>query len=261
MNARRSPRIAASVGVLAALIFGLSLLMSPFVAAQSTPEPGEEPIRTITVNGTGVVKVDPDTASINLGVISNNESLEVAQQEVSEALEATTQTLTDLGILPEDIATSSYNIYPIAEYDRDGNYVGIERYEVSSGLTVTVRDIDSVGTVLDSAVQAGVNNIWSISFYVDDPAEAAAQARRSAVEDARGKADELATAAGMVVVNVVTINETSAPDPASLNYDLGRGGAEADMAMEQAASVPVSPGQTEIRVEVSIVFEIEAAAG
>jgi uncharacterized protein YggE len=235
--------------------------MSPFAAAQSTPEPGEEPIRTITVNGTGVVKVDPDTASINLGVISNNESLEVAQQEVSEALEATTQTLTDLGILPEDIATSSYNIYPIAEYDRDGNYVGIERYEVSSGLTVTVRDIDSVGTVLDSAVQAGVNNIWSISFYVDDPAEATAQARRSAVEDARGKADELATAAGMVVVNVVTINETSAPDPASLNYDLGRGGAEADMAMEQAASVPVSPGQTEIRVEVSIVFEIEAAAG
>jgi uncharacterized protein YggE len=230
MITRRTPRIGASVGVLAALLFGLSLLLSPFAAAQSTPEPGQETVRSLTVSGIGVVKVEPDTASVSLGVISNNESLEVAQQEVSEALDSTTQTLTDLGILPEDIATSSYNIYPVPEYDRDGNYVGIERYEVSSGLTVTVRDIDSVGTVLDSAVEAGVNNIWSISFYVEDPAEAAAQARQAAVDDARGKADELATAAGMVVVNVVSINETYAPDPAAVNYDLGKGGA--DMPME-----------------------------
>src|SRR5690606_8280068 len=127
MIRRLSTRKGASVGVLAALIFGLSLLMSPFAVAQSTPESGEETIRTIRVSGTGVVKIDPDTASINLGVASTDETLEVAQQEVSDAVAATTQTLTDLGIRPEDLATSSYNIYPVAEYDRDGNYVGIER--------------------------------------------------------------------------------------------------------------------------------------
>ncbi len=252
----------AGIGIIAALLLGLSFIMSPFAAAQSTPVPGAETIRTISVTGTGTVKIDPDTARLDLGVVSNNESLEVAQTEVSDGLEAITQVLTDAGILPEDIATTSYNVYPIAEYDRDGNYVGIERYEVSSGFSIVVRDVESVGTILDAAVEAGANNVWGISFYVEDPSSAASQARSLAVEDARGKADELATASGMVVTNVVSIVETSAPDPMPLQYDLGRGGADMDMvAAEQASSVPVSPGQSEVRVDLQITFEIEQAAG
>jgi uncharacterized protein YggE len=246
-------------GILAMLLLGLSLMMSPFVSAQSTPEPVEEIVRTISVNGTGTVQIDPDTARISLGVIANNESLEVAQTEVTEGLNAITQVLTDAGIAPEDVTTSSYNVYPVPEYDRDGNYVGVERYEVSSGLDVIVRDIDSVGTVLDAAVDAGANNVWGISFYVDDPSAAASQARQLAVEDARTKADELATAAGMVVTNVVTIAETSSPNPQPQMFDYGSGGDA--MAAAESAPVPVSPGLAEIRVDVQVTFEIEKAAG
>lgn len=250
-------------GILAALFLGLSLLLTPLAGAQSTPGPGvpgSETIRTISVSGTGTVKIDPDTARLDLGVVSNNESLEVAQTEVSEGLANITEVLTDAGIMPEDMATTSYNVYPIAEYDRDGNYVGIERYEVSSGLSIVVRDVESVGTVLDAAVEAGANNVWGISFYVEDPSSAASQARSQAVESARAKADELATASGMVVTNVVSISETSAPPPMPLQYDLERGGA--DMAASQeAAAVPVSPGQSEVRVDLQITFEIEQAAG
>lgn len=249
----------ARFGILAVLLIGFSMLASPMASAQSTPVPGAETIRTISVSGTGTVKVDPDTARLDLGVVSNNESLEVAQTEVSEGLAAITAVLTDAGILPEDIATTSYTVYPIAEYDRDGNYVGIERYEVSSGFSIIVRDTESVGTVLDAAVGAGANNVWGISFYVEDPSSAASQARSLAVEDARAKADELATASGMVVTNVVSISETSSPAPMPVDFDLGRGGA--DMVASEAAAVPVSPGQSEVRVDLQITFEIEQAAG
>lgn len=248
----------ARLGLLALILLGFALVLSPVASAQ-TPESGETITRTIAVSGTGVVKLDPDTASINLGVVATNESLEVAQTEVAESLTAITQSLTDAGIVAEDIKTSSYNVYPVAEYDRDGNYVGIERYEVSAGLTVTVRDIDSVGTVLDGAVEAGANNVWGISFYVDDTSGPAAQARQAAVEDARSKADQLATAGGMVVVNIVSIDETYAPAPVAQQYDLPAGAA-ADMSAERAAT-PINIGQTEVRVEVKVVFEMEAAAG
>lgn len=257
---RASPQVRrAGFGILATLILGLSLLMSPLAGAQSTPVPGTETIRTVSVSGTGTVKIDPDTARLDLGVVANNESLEVAQTEVSEGLANITQVLTDAGIEAEDIATTSYTVYPIAEYDRDGNHVGIERYEVSSGFSIVVRDIESVGTVLDAAVEAGANNVWGISVYVEDPSSAASQARSMAVDDARAKADELATASGMVVTNVVSISETSAPPPMPLQYDLARGGA--DMTASEAAAVPVSPGQSEIRVDLQITFEIEQAAG
>lgn len=254
-----SARYPARVGLLAIVLLGIALILSPMVSAQ-TPESGQTITRTISVSGTGVVKLDPDTASVNLGVVVTNELLEVAQTEVAENLTAVTESLTDAGIAAEDIMTSSYNVYPVAEYDRDGNYVGIERYEVSAGLTVTVRDIDSVGTVLDGAVAAGANNVWGISFYVDDTAAAASQARQAAVEDARAKADELATAGGMVVVNIVSIDETSAPDPVAQQFAYPAGAADMEMSADRAA-LPISIGQTEVRVDVYVVFEIEAAAG
>jgi len=247
-------------GLLGAIILGLTFLLAPVAGAQSTPVPGAEPVRTISVSGTGTVMIDPDTARLDLGVVSNDESLEIAQTEVSEGLASITTVLTDAGIAPEDIATTTYTVYPVPEYDRDGNYVGIERYEVSSGFSIVIRDIESVGTILDAAVEAGANNVWGVSFYVEDPSSAASQARSQAVDDARAKADELATASGMVVTNVVSITETSAPPPMPLDYDLGRGGADM-VASEAAAAVPVSPGQSEVRVDLQITFEIEQAAG
>jgi uncharacterized protein YggE len=250
----------AKAGVFAVLLLALTLLMSPFASAQSTPEPESETVRSISVSGTGTVQIDPDTARVDLGVIANNESLETAQTEVTEGLTNISTVLTDAGVAPEDITTSSYNVYPIAEYDRDGNYVGIERYEVSSGLSVVVRDIDSVGTILDAAVDAGANNVWGISFYVEDPSSAASQARTLAVEDARAKAEELATASGMVVTNVISISETSSPDPMAERYDYDMGGADMAPAAE-SAPVPVSPGLAEVRVDVQITFEMEKAAG
>ncbi len=243
-------------GILAIAVFAFSLMLSPMVGAQATPVPGSDDVATIVVDGRGVVSVDPDTARLELGVISNNESLEVAQAEVSEGLTGITEALDDAGILPEDVTTSSYNVYPVAEYDRDGNYIGVSRYEVSAGLTVIVRDIDSVGTILDAAVEAGANNVWGISFYVDDPSEAAAQARTAAVNDARAKADQLAAATDSVIVRVLNVSETSSPPVSPELFYAGTGGAE--MAMDVDA-VPVSPGQSSITVTVQIVFEIEPA--
>jgi uncharacterized protein len=253
-------RFRLGAGVLAVIVLAFSLVFSPLTGAQSTPEPGSETVATIAVNGIGTVQVDPDTARLDLGVLSNNESLEVAQTEVSEGLANITQVLTDAGVAAEDITTSSYNVYPVPEYDRDGNYVGVSRYEVSSGVSIIVRDIESVGTILDAAVEAGANNVWGISFYVDDPSDAAAQARTMAVEDARAKADQLATASGSVITRVLSINETSSPMPTPKDYYSGMGGAEMDMAAE-AMPVPVSPGQTDITVTVQVIFEIEPANG
>jgi len=261
MRTHGLPRRNTKPGIVAAMVLGFTIMFSPALNAQvSTPEAGTKVTRSITVNGTGTVEVDPDTAEVSLGVVATDESLESAQNDVSEGLANVTQVLTDSGVAAEDVQTTSYNIYPIPEYDRDGNYVGIERYEVSAGLAVIVRDIDSAGTILDTAVEGGANNVWGITFYVEDPSAAASRARQLAVEDARAKADALATSSGMVITNVVSIVETSSPDPMAQDFDFARG--SADMAMEESAMpVPISPGQSKVRVDVEITFEIEQAAG
>lgn len=244
------------------LLFAMLLATPTVVAAQATPPVQlDELPRTITVTGTGIVDIAPDTADITFGVYSQNESLEAAQDDNSERLEAIMQTFTDAGIPQEDVATSNYSVNVINEYDRDGNLIGLLGYEVWSSLTVTIRDTAIVGTVLDDAVGAGANEINSISFYVDNTDAAASQARAAAIEDARAKADEMAEASGVLVVGVYSIEEMSAPQPYAIDYDMAAG--DASMSSEQAAprQVPIAPGQTTVMVDVRVVFEIDQPQG
>lgn len=259
-------RIRSSRSSIATLAIPLLLLASllswaPAATAQSTPEPaGSTVLRTITVNGTGTVMVQPDTASVSLGVFVNNASLEEAQNEATRRLGTLTQSLQDAGVAEEDITTSSYNVYPAPKYDRNGNMEGIDHYEVSANLTVVVRDINSVGTILDQATTAGANYVGGVSFFLDDQGPATTQARTAAIEDARGKADEMATASGMVVVNVVSITETSAPIAQERQFEYAKS-SESVGAADSSMPVPVSTGQSQVMVTVQVVFEMQQAAG
>ena len=227
------------------------------VSAQATPTP-EETMRTITVTGTGIVNVKPDIATVSVGVMKTAVELGDAQGQVTDALAAITKTITDAGIDEKDVVTSAYSVYPVPSYDDDGNYTGVKGYQVSSTLTVTVRKIESVGTLLDAVVKAGANQVWGISFSVDDPSKPASEARKAAVADARQKADELATAAGAVVTGPVSITETSSPAPKAQEYEAPMA---ADASGSASRSVPVSTGTTAVEVDVAIVFEIDVAAG
>jgi uncharacterized protein YggE len=258
MNLRsKTPRIVQIV----ALLFAVLLAAPLAVAGQTGPTvPTEELPRTITITGTGIVEIAPDTADIIFGVYSQNESLEAAQDDNSTRLESIMQVFIEAGVPDEDVATSNYSINVINEYDRDGNLIGVLGYEVWSSLTVTIRDISIVGTVLDDAVAAGANEISSISFYVDNTDAAASQARVAAIDDARAKADEMAEASSVIVVGVYSIEETSAPEPFAEQYDMAMPASEGD-SEEMTRAVPIAPGQTSVMVDVRVVFEIEQPQG
>ena len=244
--------------VLALIVATMALWTS--AAAQPTPI-ATDALRTITVSGTGIVSTTPDTASVTLGIRSTNESLKTAQDDVSRRLTGVTGTLTKAAIADEDIKTSQYSISPILEHDRNGNYKGVKGYEVSVSLTVTIRDVDLLGTILDESVSAGVNDVWGISMYVDDTSEAAGQARSAAMADARTRAEQLALSEGLLITGVYSINETSAPDPKSTRMEASRDYAADSVSSEEAMPVPISPGSTDIRVDVQVVYITQQGNG
>lgn len=251
--------IAARAGLLVSLCVVMLLTFIPSAVAQSTPEPTSN-IRTISVAGEGIVKLDPDTADVSLTVQSISKSLKTGQDNVSEGLASVTEVLTGAGVAADDIVTASYDIIPQNEYDDNGNFEGISGYIVSATLSVTIRDISTVGSILDAAVTGGATSVNGIRFYTADPSGPAAQARERAIADARDKAEQIATSAGVQIVGVYSVQETSAPPPEPYQYDRGAADA-AGSAEAMAVPVPISPGQSEIRVNVQVVFEIEQANG
>ncbi len=210
---------------------------------QTTPE------RTITVSGFGRVTVTPDIARISIGVQSEGEDATSAVEENSTQTRAVIDTLLKAEIAEEDIRTTNFSIFPREERDRDGTLLSI-RYVVNNTVNVTIRDLDSIGEVLDAVVQAGANNISGIQFDVADRSSASSEALVAAVQDAQNQGEILAKAAGVTLGQVKTINTTVSggvtPFPVRESVDF-----------IAAAEVPISPGEMEINVQVLVVFDIQ----
>ena len=233
-------------------ILALSACSAPAVPNQAAPQQQDQGLtspRTISVNGTGQVTIAPDVAYVHIGVHSQSENVGDALAENNEKAQSVSEALQGLGIAPEDVQTSSFNIYPQQQYGQMGEVTGTV-YNVDNTVYVTVRDLQVLGRLLDVVVNSGANSINGISFDVLDKAQAVSEARRLAVESARAQAQEMAANAGVELGELYSMNVYNATPPQP--YYEGRGGA----ALDTAASVPLSSGQIIVRVEISVSYFI-----
>ncbi len=240
----------AILGVGAAALVALSVACTPTtevtVAGNATTSQG------IAVSGEGSISVRPDIALLNLGVEVHALTVAEARGGAADAMQAIQDAIADEGVAPEDVQTQYFNIYPQYSYpEREAPQ--ITGYIVQNQSQVKVRNLDTVSEVLDAAIEAGGDavRVNGISFTVEDPDAFLADARTEAVENAREHAQVLADAAGVTLGAPMAISEsTSFPGPYPVfersAQDGGAGG-----------STPVSPGEQELSVYVSVVFSIE----
>jgi uncharacterized protein YggE len=252
----RSVRALRIIGVALALagLLAMSAIGRGTTLAQEMATPESDMalgVPMVSVSGHGSVNVPPDTASATIGVEVIKPTLGEAQEQSNVQATAVIEALEDAGITSEDIRTAQFNVSILRDNSQNADPTVITGFKITNQLRVTVRDIDQLGEVLDAAVSAGANSISGIGFYVDDRTAATSEARVEAVEDARTKAEELASAAGMTLGPVVAMSEGIAPITYAGSPMAGGGAGGAG-----GAAVPVEPGATTVAVDVTMVFEL-----
>ncbi len=231
--------------LLLALVAGMtSMLLGRPVQAQSVGVPG---MRQVTVVGHGETRGRPDTAHIQIGVETSASTTGEALEQNNAQVEAVMNRLEALGVAEEDMQTRDFSIYP--RYDDNGREV--TGYNVTNTISVTIRDLDQAGTLLDEVVEVGANRIYGISFSVETPDELLAQARDEALENARSKAESLAQGSNATLGEVLVITENVGSDSP---IPLGFGSDE--LAESQAAAVPVAAGEQTFHARVQVTFEL-----
>ncbi|MFJ8264092.1 SIMPL domain-containing protein [Rummeliibacillus sp. NPDC094406] len=148
------------------------------------------PLRVITVIGNGKIAASPNYVQLQVEVITNGKEVSSAAQENAAIMNRVIQSLIALGIPREDIQTASYNVSPNYDYI-EGKQV-FRGYEVTNAITVKVRDMNQVGTVIDTAVKSGANRVSSIQFKIDHEEHYYQQALSLALRDAQMKANTIA---------------------------------------------------------------------
>ncbi len=243
--------------VMALLLVGSLVLSGCAPLATAAPvAAGESPVRTITVIGRGEVKVQPDTAGTNVGVEVTAPTVDEAMAQAKERMAALLAALKALGIAEKDIQTSNFSVY----FERTPTDVPAPRsegasgdqqmpgyYRVSNMVQVTIRDLEQVGEVLETAVKAGANNIWGINFSVADPAALEAQARENAAKDAKARAEALAGLHGVAVGSVMSVSEVvGGSTPVFMEAAKAMGG-----------GAPVEPGELTLSTQIQVVYAIK----
>lgn len=164
----------------------------------------------ITAQGSGSVSAEPDMVTVSLSASATAESMLHAQEQISAIVDRAVQSLLALGIMEEDVVTTSYGVYP--EYNYDENPRALTGYRASHMLEVTCRDVTLLDSVITALTDSGVSEINDVSYGVSDRSGMYKQALALAVQAAREKAQTLAAAEGRTVTGLVSLTENQSYD-------------------------------------------------
>jgi len=247
MAGQRDPLMWAVVliAVIAVGLGAVSFGRNTTIAVNSVPS-----TRTITVRGTNTLDVKPDTANITLGLRVERPTAKAAQAAGAESLEKVIAALRATGIQDVDMRTTRVNLNPVYDYRGAPKLVG---YASELLLTVTTRNLDQCGNVIDEAVRAGANQVESVVFTIRDTQKATQQAVDAAIEDARKKAEQVAAKAGQEITGVQSLNvqELGGEDPRPIYMR------QSAKVMNDAANLTVMPGTLRFTVAVDAVYIIK----
>lgn len=249
---KRTLFIVAALAVLAVGMVAGALVGGRAEGPALAQSPEVSPSQTITVVGQGSAYVQPDIARVTAGVETSAETIAEAVAQNEAQMQAVMAALTAAGIADKDIQTTNFSIsldrYPEPRPATLEGEATAAVYRVSNMVTVTIRDLDSVGEVLDAVIEAGANNIWGVSFTIEDPSAAQADARTDAMADAAERAEALAGLAGVELGPVMSVSEV-----------VGNTIVQTEMAYAREAAAgagTISPGELQIGYQVQVTYFI-----
>lgn len=211
-------------------------------SAEAAPAPSEQ--RLLTFTGTGTAQIAPDSATISAGVSATGRSADEAQDSASRQMTRLLAHMKAAGVASKDLQTSEASVSE--DWDRKG------LFRASQSLTISLDDPDRAGKLLGEATSGGADSVSGPSFGLEDQRAGYDEALRTAIADARAKADAAASHMGATVKTVYSIGETGGIDGGVM---MARD-SSAPVA-ELATTVPVEQGTQTVAMTVDVSFTYE----
>jgi len=250
------------------------------------PSHSQQALRSVTVVGQGEASGKPDIARTSLGVEASAPTVQEAMDQTTAKMKAILDGLKKMGVAEKDIKTANFSISmerpyneppmppmapmameatPAAPAAKGGKAaaaapvapslpprpVPTTVYRVNNSIEVVIRDVSKASSVLQAAVDAGANSVWSVNFGIDDPKALQADARAKAIADARARAEALAKLEGLTLGKVISVSEVIGRGP------IGPMPMFASAEAKFASGPSLSPGEVSVGMSIEVVFGLE----
>lgn len=205
----------------------------------------------IKVSSKEQVKVAPDIAEVVYSVYSQASDAQTCQTQNNTDLAKVIDLLKSQGVEEKSIQTSNYGLSPIYDWEAGKSITG---YEMTTEVTVSDVPMEQVGDLLSESVDAGINNINSVTYKASKYDESYKQALEKAIAAAKVKAAAMAEAGGCKLGKIVNIEEYGDNQVARAGgYMTG----SKEMGNAAVADMAVMPGEIEVEANINIEFAIE----
>jgi hypothetical protein len=225
----------------------------------------------LSVVGIGEVKSKPDIARATLGIEVRADTSEAATAQANQQMAAVVNALKGAGVADKDLRTNEFSV----SYERDyappppvviqlpaagkkGEPTVAQAapaqpkgsYRVSNTVEVVVRDVVKTSGVLSAGTNAGANNVWGVSFDIENKDALHAKAREEAIAKAKANAQQLASLSGVALGKIVTIDDQADDGQVAPRMYALRAQAEG------GSQVPVESGELTVRHQVRLVYDL-----
>jgi uncharacterized protein YggE len=208
---------------------------------------------TLYAIGTAQISVEPDKVRLSLAVETTNKTTQEALTANSEAMNKTLAALKTAGVKENETSTTLFSISPNYNYTTRN----ITGYRVANSIDVESSDLTNVSKWIDSAISAGANTVNSIEFSLSDKKleETENVLIKEAIGNAKNKADIAASALGLKVIGIksINLNVGSLPPPEPF---LRQGAVGTAQSTAETADTPIISGKQQVTTSLDVVFII-----
>ncbi|MGE5358819.1 MAG: SIMPL domain-containing protein [Bacteroidales bacterium] len=199
----------------------------------------------IVTSGEATVRRPADRASVDVSVETRAKSPREAQSQNAEVMSTVQKQLRAANLPADAIRTQSFTVE--AEYDFTNGRRVLRGFVARNSIEVRVDDLARLGEIVDRATNAGATAIGDVRFDLKDRRAAEQQALTQAVQDARARAEAMASAAGKSIQTIWRISDERVgfPVPRPMPMSARAMGAE-------AAPTPMAAGEIEIQAHVTL---------
>ena len=214
--------------------------------------PGVSTPPVLLVTGNSQVFVTPDQATVRLGIVRQSANAQTAQEQANVVAQEILNTIAKVGVPPSQIQTTRLVLTPVyaprSPDSRDAPR--IVAYNATNSVSVRLENLSVIGPVIDAGLKAGANQLEGVQFGLRNDLPSRQQALKQAVEEARSKAQTMADALRVNLVEVLEASEGGVSIVGDSIEPL------AGRVMALTAETPVSPGQIRVNANVTIRYRI-----
>jgi len=179
----------------------LGLIVCGKVYAQEDLAP-----RTIDVSGTAELELMPDMIIWRISLIDNHTDTMTAKRFNDERLEGVLEIASDMDLPERDVQAGTISIHRVYERDeRVGNTSRFKHYSFRREVIIILRDFEAFDEMMEKLVAIQVE--FAVSYDSSQRIETRAQARLSAVQAARDKAEAMSQVLGQEIGRPLSIEE------------------------------------------------------